>query len=216
MQEKELFKMLVEDDMVNFNAILMKYYSDLSLTEKDIFVLSSLTRQLTKKNNLFNLDKLKARTSIPEVDFFESLENLTNKKYLDIRKDINPKTGKESEYFYLDGLYDRIVYLYLDMIKKESDKMPSTFEEKVSLLYEKTFNKQMTIRDAEIISRWASTNQFSFDEIKDAILDAAKVGKYSLNYVDSKLLKKRVKEENNPEYETTNKIIKELSDKWKK
>ena len=40
MQEKELFKKLVEDDMVNFNAILMKYYSELSLTEKDIFVLS--------------------------------------------------------------------------------------------------------------------------------------------------------------------------------
>ena len=102
------------------------------------------------------------------------------------------------------------------MIKKESGKLPSTFEEKVSLLYEKTFNKQMSIRDAEIISRWASTNQFSYEEIKNAILDAAKIGKYTLNYVDSKLLKKKVQEENNPEYEATNKIIKELSDKWKK
>ncbi len=216
MQEKELFKKLVEDDMVNFNAILMKYYSELSLTEKDIFVLSSLTRQLTKKDNVFILEKLKARTKIPEDAFFESLSNLTEKEYLTIKKDVNPKTGKESEYFYLDGLYDRIVYLYLDMIKKESDKLPHTFEEKVSLLYEKTFNKQMTIRDAEIISRWASTNQFSYEEIKNAILDAAKVGKYTLNYVDSKLLKKKVQEENNPEYEATNKIIKELSDKWKK
>lgn len=216
MQERELFKKMLSDDMIDYNSILMKYHRKLGLSETDFFVLSSLIRQFTRKNNLFNVESLKRRTKISKEDFFRSLEYLSEKEYIVIKKDINPVTKKECEYFFLDNLFDQIVGVYLDQIKKDSESEPNTFEEKISVLYETTFNKQMTIRDAEIISRWARDNSFSYEEIKEEILDAAKLGKHSLTYVDSKLVKKQIQQENNPEYEETNKIIQELRDKWKK
>ena len=210
MQERELFKKMLSDDMIDYNSILMKYHRKLGLSETDFFVLSSLIRQFTRKNNLFNVESLKRRTKISKEDFFRSLEYLSEKEYIVIKKDINPVTKKECEYFFLDNLFDQIVGVYLDQIKKDSESEPNTFEEKISVLYETTFNKQMTIRDAEIISRWARDNSFSYEEIKEEILDAAKLGKHSLTYVDSKLVKKQIQQENNPEYEETNKIIQEF------
>ena len=216
MQERELFKKLLNEEVINYTEILMKHYRELGLAKTDIFVLSSLIKQSVTKDNMFSSKILSKDTPVPEERFFRSLDKLVDKHMIVIKKEKNPDTKKECEYFYLDNLYDQIVGVYLDQIKKESESEPNTFEERVSILYETTFNKQMTIRDAEIISRWARDNSFSYEEIKEEILDAAKLGKHSLTYVDSKLVKKQIQQENNPEYEETNKIIQELRDKWKK
>ena len=48
------------------------------------------------------------------------------------------------------------------------------------------------------------------------MMDALKVGKYSLRYIDSKLIKSKLASKENKEYTDTSKIIDELSEKWKK
>ena len=141
MQERELFKKMLSDDMIDYNSILMKYHRKLGLSETDFFVLSSLIRQFTRKNNLFNVESLKRRTKISKEDFFRSLEYLSEKEYIVIKKDINPVTKKECEYFFLDNLFDQIVGVYLDQIKKDSESEPNTFEEWMKENYKEIWNE---------------------------------------------------------------------------
>jgi len=216
MNEYDLFLKLIDDDMIDFNAILMKYYKKLNLSEKEVIVLSSLERQETRGNRNFNSQRLKTKVGLSQEDFYSALESLTKKDYLDIKVEYNPKTEKDGEVFYLDNLYKSIVNLYLGIRKKELEKKTESFYEEIASLFEDTFKKQITPFDAEIIRRWGDEREFSIEEIRTEIYNAAKLGKYSLKYVDQALVKNRIMKEQSPEYKETNKIIEELKNKWKK
>lgn len=216
MLEYKLFIKLLDDDMINLNAVLIKYYRELGIDEKDIILLSMFSRQEARGSHLFVPMKMQEKIGLSKDDFYKSLDNLTKKGYLSIKVGINTKTNKKAEFFYLDRLYEAVTDIYLDQIRKDDDKKNQTFEEKISDLYEKTFMRQMTPIDVDIIRRWASEGKFNEDEIKSAMLDAAKAGKISLKYVDSSLIKSKVREEENPQYEETSKVIADLKEKWKK
>ena len=216
MNEVNLLIKLIDDDMINVNALLIKNYKKLEISEKDIIVLSTLARLEIKGNHLFTIERIKEKTALDKNDFYESLELLMSKNYLKIVNGINPKSGKQAEYFYLDGLYRKIVEIYVDRIRKENEKKNHSFEEKISLLFEKTFERPMQPSDAEIVRRWAQEGKYTYEEINNEILEAAKLAKYSLKYVDSKLIKNHLSQNQNSEYQNTSKVLQDLSEKWKK
>lgn len=216
MEAYDLFIKLLDDDMLNFNAILIKNYKKLNIDEKDIIVLSMLSRQEVKGYHSFAPSRLKPKVGLSDNDFYNSLDHLTKKGYLQIKVEINPKTQKEGEYFYLNNLYKKIVNIYLQVVKDDEDKKSQSFEEQISNLYDSIFLKQMTPLEAEIITKWSQEKQFSFDEIRNEMLNAAKIGKTNLKYVDSSLIKSKMIAEQNPEYLETSKVIDELKEKWKK
>jgi len=216
MEEYRLFLKLLDDDMIDINSILIKNCQKLNIDANDILVISMLSRQETKGSKLFYPEKMKIKIGLNSDDFYQSLEALTKKGYLFIVSRINPKTGKNAEYFSLDSLYRAIVNLYLDSIKEDNDKNIQTFAEKISSLYERTFQRQMTPLDVEIIKRWSDEGKFSYEDISNAIMDAAKSGKSSLKYVDQSLIRDQIKKEENPEYDDTSKVIEYIKKKWSK
>ncbi|MCB9498333.1 MAG: DnaD domain protein [Bacillales bacterium] len=214
--EIDLFMKLLEDDLINFNAILIKNYKKLNIEEKDIIVLSMLNRQEMKGNRAFVPSKLVKKTGLSSDDFYKSLDNLTNKGYILIKVEINGKTQKEGEFFYLDKLYNNIVSLYTKSVKETEEKKSRTLEEKIVDLYEKEFKTQMSPLDAETIQKWAQERAFTYEEIEKEMLNACKNGKTSLKYVDSKLIKGKILKEQNPEYKETSEVMAGLKEKWKK
>jgi len=214
MKEYDLFIKLLEDEMLNFNALLIKNYKKLGITEKDIIVLSYLARQEMKGYRSFVPSRIKQKVALTLEDLYQSLDNLTTKNYIDIRIETNPKTEKEGEVFYLDNLYNSIVNIYLNDSNKS--KKTENFYTQIGDLYEELYHKQMSALDADIVRCWGEERKFSFDEIKAEMLDFAKMGKTSLKSVDQSLIKKRIIKEQSPEYIETNKVIDSLKTKWKK
>jgi len=214
--EYDLFKKLIDDDMLDYNAIMMKYYKKLNITEKEIFVLSSLIRQEAKGNRNFNPSRIKQKIMLSQEDFYEALETLTEKGYIDIKMEYNTKTLKDGEVFYLDNLYKNIVNLYLGFVKKENEKKADSFNEVIANFFEELYKIQMSPLDIDIIKRWGEEKQFSIDDIKTEMINASKLGKASLRYVDQSLIKNKLIREQSPEYKETNEIIEELKNKWKK
>ncbi len=215
-KETQLLIKLIDDDMVNVNALLIKNYRGLHITEKDIIVLSMLSRQEIKGNHVFSSKNMSKKIHIENDDFCECIEKLENKGFIKIEKENSPKTGKMANYFYLDGFYDALAELYLEKIRKENEQKNQSFEEEITNLFERTFERPLTVSDADIIRKWSMEEEYKLEEIKTEILAAAKVGKFSLKYVDSKLVKKHIETENNKEYTNQSTVIKELSEKWKK
>ncbi|MCR5741306.1 MAG: hypothetical protein K6G38_02435 [Gammaproteobacteria bacterium] len=216
MNETKIIIKLIDDGLLDVNALLIKNRKKLNITENEFFVLSSLARQEVKGNHSFSPEKIKTKTALSSDDFYKALDNLLNKNYLKIVTGINPKSGKQAEFFYIDGLYDKVVEIYLDRIRKENEKKNQSFEEKISELFERTFERPLQVSDAEVIRRWAQEAKYSFEEIQKEILDAKKLGKYSLKYIDSKLVRRELELSNDNEYTNTSKVIQDLSEKWKK
>lgn len=216
MQETKLFIKLLEDEMINFNAILIKNYKRLNITEQEIIVLSMLSRQEMKGSKSFNASLFASKTGLSESDFYDCLNSLENKGYLEIKTETALGNKRAGEYFYLDNVYNQIVRIYLEQIRKESESNASTFEERVSDLVEDVFMAQLTPIDIEIIQKWASDGDFSYDQIRKALLDAQSKGKTTLKYVDSQLIKTKMKSENKEEKENTQQVIAELKQRWNK
>ena len=216
MKENTLFRKLLEDDMINFNAILIKNYRKLNINEKDIIVLSSLARSEIKGHVSFNPSMLKQKVGLSKDDLYKSLNNLTEKGYLEIKPSINEKTGKPCEIFSLEVLYQDIVNIYLKDESPEAGRKSMSFQEEISLFYEDTYNKPLTPLDIDIIRQWAIEKVFTIDEIKNEMLDSIKMGKTTLKSVDQALVRKRLQREQSPEYKETNQVIEELKTKWKK
>lgn len=216
MNENILFKKLLEDDMINFNAILIKNYRKLNINEKDIIVLSSLARSEIKGYTSFNPSRLKVKVGLSNDDLYKSLNSLTEKGYIEIKEAVNEKTLKTCEFFSLEKLYKEIVNIYLKEEKKEQQRKSVSFQEEISLFYEETYNKPLSPLDIDIIKVWADEKKFSIDEIKNEMLDCIKIGKTSLKAVDQSLIRKRLQKEQSPEYKETNQVIEELKNKWKK
>lgn len=216
MNEVNLLIKLIDDDMINVNALLIKNYKKLEISEKDIIVLSTLARLEIKGNHLFTIERIKEKTALDKDDFFNSLEVLMSKNYLKIVNGINPKSGKQVELFYLDGLYRKLVEIYIERIRKENEKKNHSFEEKISLLFEKTFERPLQPSDADIIRRWAQEASYTYEEIENEIYEAKKLAKFSLKYVDSRLVRSHLEKDEKTAYTNNSKLIQELSEKWKK
>ena len=70
--------------------------------------------------------------------------------------------------------------------------------------------------DVDIIRRWSEEKEFSLSQIKNAMLEALKLGKTSLKYVDQMLIKEKLIKEQSPEYKEANEVIDALKNVWKK
>ena len=216
MYETKILAKLIEEDMVDTNSLIIKHHKKLGINEQDVIVLSMFTREETKRNHLFTPKRMMEKTGLSSNDFFASLERLLNKNYLKIVTGMSNKTGRQVEYFYLDGFYEEIINIYTGQIKAENEKKNQTLEEKVSNLFETTFERPMQPSDAEIVRRWAQEGIYTYEEIYNEVLEAAKLAKYSLKYVDSKLIKNHLQSNQNTEYQNTSKVLQDLSEKWKK
>ncbi len=214
--EFELFKRLLKDDMINFNAILIKNANKLKLETQDVFVLSALQRSEMRGDMSFMTSKLLNKVSLTNKELYDSLERLTNKGFVEIKVERNKETLKENEVFSLDKLYSDICSLYLEGAKEEKETRELSFQEEIVNFYEANYKKQMSPLDADCIRNWVTDRLFSLDEIKKEMLDCLKMGKTSLRAVDQALIKRRIMKEQNPEYDEANSVIEGLKDKWKK
>ncbi len=216
-----VIKKLIEEDIIDFDKMLLKNYKKIGLSEIEAFLLIELNNQKKTGQTFISPSKLVKKLTVSEEKLLQTLDDLIKKKYLIIRL-IKQDKGKETEDFSLDNTVSRLIDVYKTQIKLEITKSEKTFdskEEEIVDLLENQFQKQLKPLEIELIQKWINEDNYTIDDIKRAILDAIKANKSTISYVDGVLLKKsRTKKKQNTQKYNTEKseALKAFFDSWEK
>jgi len=187
-----VIKQMIDDEIIDFDKLLLKNYKKIGLTEIESFLLIELHKQKKTGETVISPTKLVKKLTISEDKVFSTLDNLITKKYLTIRL-VKQENEKETEDFSLDNTIQKLIDVYKAEIRDNiirNDKTYNTVEEEIVDIIEQQFQKQLKPLDIELIQRWVNEDNYSVDLIKRAILDAVKANKSTLGYVDGVLLKR--------------------------
>ncbi len=214
-----IIKKLIQEEILDFDKMLLKNYKKIGLSEIEAFLLIELHRQRKAGDTFISPTRLVKKLTITEDKLLKVLDGLIAKKYLVIRL-VKHDDQKETEDFSLDNTVNKLIDIYKTQIRLEvtnSSNIYETKEEEVVDLLETQFQKQLKPLEIELIQKWINEDHYTVDEIKRAILDAIKANKTSLSYVDgvllkrSKIAKKPDKAQYNPE---KSEALKAFFDTW--
>lgn len=186
--ELERLKKLINKNIVDFSELVLNNYLKLELDETDAVILIKLQYLLQKNITFIHPRKLSDMLSISATTTQRRLDKLMDKGYVQIDL-VKNQLGKETEVFNLDFLVECILQ---EAFRKPTEplNMPSkTKERELVELFEEEFKKPLGVLDIQTITKWLNEDQYTIDQIKDALFDASRQGKLSIKYVDGILLK---------------------------
>jgi DNA replication protein len=185
-----LINKLIEEEIIDFNRLLLKNYKTIGLSEIEAFVLIELNNLKKRGITFIAPSKIIKKLTIKEDEVMKILDELMQKKYVSFRM-IKETSGKETEDFSLENTYKKIIDIYIRKIKDEvlhTDKTYDSLEEEIADLIETQFQKQLKPSDIELIQKWIHEYNYSKENIKEAVLFAIRANKSSLGYIDGVLL----------------------------
>lgn len=183
------YYMLLQNDIIDFDKLLLEKYSLLGLDEVEVIILIKLNK-LLKSGNKFSITHLSKNMTVPEDIIRNKLVTLINNQFITLQL-IN-----KNEIYSLDDTYKRLSNL-LDNLNDETNN--NAFDAdivKVVVLLEKEFKKMLSPLDSEMVHKWIKEDKFSYDKIYDAVLETLKHNKKSIQYVDIILNKKTTETKN--------------------
>lgn len=187
-----IIKKLIEEDIIDFDKMLLRNYKQIGLSEVEAFLLIELFHQKRIGETFISPTKLIKKLTISEDRLLVFLDGLIQRKYLMIRL-VKQANHKETEDFSLDTTVDKLIEVYKAQIKQEittTTKTYDTLEEEIVDLLENQFQKQLKPLEIELIQKWVNEDKYPVKEIKTAVLEAVKANKSSISYVDGVLLKR--------------------------
>lgn len=190
----KLIKQLIDDGIIDFGRLILKHYRAIGLNETEAMILIELSSQLQNGSTLINPAKMTEKLVLPIEELHSMLDRLITGGFIAIGFEKNA-SGKEIEVFRLDDTIAKIAKIYQ---KKAQDseaapKKYATDAEEIVDLVETHFQKQLKPLEIEIIGKWLTEEKYPLVLIKQALLDAVRVNKTSLSYVDTLLLKRQMK-----------------------
>lgn len=187
-----LVKKLISLEILDFPKLLMLYYKEILLSEKEAFLMLELCRQLKEGDDFLSPTKLSSKMTLQKEELFTMLDGLLKRNYISIQ--LVKRNGKESEVFNLDETLKKLLAIVDKEIKSEyldqnqTDLSPI---EEIANLIETQFQKQLLPLDVEMIDKWVNQDHYDLFDIKKALLDSLKASRFSMSYVDTILLKRK-------------------------
>lgn len=179
---------LIKAKTISFTEMMIRYYHKLKLTEEEAMILMLLYIQQDEENLVLSTQYLKDKVSVDEQAISNILVNLVQKGYIELL--IN-NDGKET--FNLDGIIDKLG----NIVEKAQDNDQNKDEAKLSEIVayvETTFQRVVNTNDLIIINHWIEED-YTFEEVKEAILICLKAKKQHLKYADAVLANKHKERE---------------------
>ena len=192
MKNKKLKDAIKTNDLI-VPSILLKYYKELKIDEKELLFLSLLMSM----NDLvsFNPTYFNKYLGFETNEIIEIMSDLTSKKYIDMV--VKNENGKMKEYLDVEPLYEKLISMIIDEEEPENDNS------EIYTVIENELGRTLSPIEYETISGWLNAN-ISEELIKEALKEAILNGVNNLKYIDKIL------------YEWTKKGYKKASDVKKK
>lgn len=181
---------LISSGVISFNDTLIENYQLIGLSELESMILLKLSNYSKTKNSYLCVSDLKKEVTISEEELSNLIFSLVQKGYINLSMN-----NLGTEEFSLDPTYEKLGNL-LNELKIASDCNPNedvnalnNREElirKLAMYIEATLSRCANEQDLQYINMWVDKN-YTFDEMKDAILESAKAKKAHIKYADAVL-----------------------------
>ena len=174
---------LIQSNMIDFNKLLLEKYYLLGLDESEVIILIKLNKLLSSGNK-FSINQMSKTMAMTEESLRNKLVSLINNQFITLQLINN------NEIYSLDDTYKKLASLLEneDEVQKKDD-INNEITKVISLL-EKEFKKILSPLDLEVVHNWINVDNFTYDKIYNAILEALKLNKINVTYVDMLLHKK--------------------------
>lgn len=181
---KQVLKKLIDDDVLDFSAMVLKYYHKFELTETEAMALIKLHRLLQEKEGIIKPKMFSKWLSLPPKKTEAVLDRLVDKGYLDITLTEN-EDGKETETFNVDYFISKVIH---HLEQSESKGKTTQVSNWVGFI-ETSLNRPMSQLDLELIKQWIEEDGYSFDMMKEATLSVLKYKNPNVKAIDRQLKK---------------------------
>jgi DNA replication protein len=189
-------------DAIDWRMILVDNYKKLGLDEKELSIIL-VTNSLIQKGVDFitpDIIALKMTLEFQEVDAcFTSL----------IKKDIISLAGQDKIKVSLEPLKKRLVEIFTEEVKKETDDLSSRDRDNIFVLFETELGRALSQFEVNTINDWFDQGN-SCATIKEALNVATLAKVKTIRYIDKILLEWKRREE------ISKNGISPLSEKWRK
>jgi DNA replication protein len=208
--ELKTLKSYINKNVVDFSELVLLNYHIIGLDEVDAIILIKLHHLLKENVTFISPKKLSESLSITPAVTAKRLNSLIDREY--IKMELVKKTnGKEKESYNLDKVIEKI--LRMDFEERKGDNIHKTTESVIVELFEEELKKPLTVLDIQTITKWLNDDNYTFEQIEEALFKAVKARKLTIKYVDGILLKQEKEE---PKvYKKTN-LMRDLHQLWEK
>lgn len=209
--KKEDIKLLMKKNIIDFNELVLNNYYKMDLDEIDAVIIIKLHSLLKRGITFINPEKLSKILSLTKTKTANKLDNLTAKGYVKFEL-IKLKNGKESESFNLDFFIEKILMIEFELKQKEQSNTKQVMESDLVDMLETELKKPLSVLDIQIITKWLSEDNYTKEQIEEALLVAMKNNKVSMKYIDNLLLNKSYKDDFKRQ---KNSVLKDFNKIWK-
>lgn len=158
---------LLKNETYTIPSILVKYYRELELSEKElIFIL-----YIINGNYEFNINKITEELPFDNMEVMTIIGDLTEKNALSLTIE------NKKELFSIDELYNKLCLLFMDNNEKSSD---------IYSLIEREFGRTLSAFEYELAKAWLE-NGYEEEMIKEALKEAVYNQALNIQYIDTTL-----------------------------
>lgn len=203
---------LFDKGLINYHQLIFEYQSKLELTSDEVVVLMQLLNLAQRKRYSLSTLTLARMTSLKTNVVGEIVNSLFEKDIISIQFERKTSNEKLKEVFDLKPLFAKILDFLEEDIERDKEIKSITDIEYVIRVLEKTFDKPLTPRCLEIVKQWF-TDEYTKEEIDQAIETTKEHGRKSVNYVDKILRSETFAQETNIDEKTAD-FLRKLVGKW--
>ena len=190
---------LIKNQMIDFDKLILEKYFCLDLDEVDTIILIKINETLKYERTL-DAKAVASKMSIDVNDVSKRIVGLVERGYVSLEI---TEAGEEVK---LDGIYNRLATL-LDRDDANNDSnTKASVVKKVADDFANYFKKTPSAMDLQMINHWVIDDDYSYEEISEAIQNCAMKKKMSSRYVDAYLMEITKVEETNIDSELQEKF----------
>lgn len=181
---------LIKNQMIDFDKLILEKYFCLDLDEVDTIILIKIN-ELIKYKKILDAATIASKMSIDVTTVSKKIVGLVERGYVSI--DIT----QDGEVISLDGIYNRLATLLDRDDANNASDAKVTVIKKVAEDFLTYFNKTPSSMDLQMINHWVIDDDYSYEQISEAIQNCAMKKKMSSRFVDAYLMDITRKEETN-------------------
>ncbi len=180
---KAFLRRLIDDGVLDYDALVLRYYHKLGLGEKEAVALIKLNSLLEERKRVIKAEKFANMLSLSARETEELLNDLMNKGYLTITL-VKREDGKEMETFNVDYILAKVA----NHLKKKFEKEDENVLGRIVSHLEEVLEKPLTSLDFELVKQWVHEEGYSEKMIREAANTALAQNRLSVKSIDRILL----------------------------
>lgn len=166
--------------------ILLKYYRQIGLNERELVVLLQL-QAANQQEGFPNFQTIAQQMDCSRDELFEAIQSLINKQALTINT-LQNSAGKSEDQLNFDVLYEKLWHCLQKEHGQATEQEQAIKLQDLYSLFEQEFGRSLSPIELDTLNMWLDDDHYAPELIQMALKEAVLNQVYSLKYIDRILL----------------------------